>query len=67
MVFIADVLSRQAAAEESDQFEAIPQQRIRIKLKSYSVPAIQQSVQTIIEAANSTGAKVSGPVYLPTR
>ncbi|KAK9809529.1 hypothetical protein WJX73_008978 [Symbiochloris irregularis] len=45
----------------------IPQKRLRIKLKSYNVPAIQESVQTILDAASSTGAKVSGPVYLPTR
>ena len=56
-----------AAMGDSGPANAVPQQRIRIKLKSYNVPAIQKSVETIIEAANSTGAKVSGPVYLPTR
>lgn len=57
-----------AAIEESPvSQDSIPQQRIRIKLKSYNVPAIQQSIETILEAARSTGAKVSGPVYLPTR
>ena len=42
-------------------------QKIRIKLKSYWVDLLQDSVEKIKEAAASTGASIAGPVPLPTR
>ena len=42
-------------------------QQIRIKLKSYWVDILQDSVEKIKEAAASTGATIAGPVPLPTR
>ncbi|QHX36183.1 30S ribosomal protein S10 [Spiroplasma sp. TIUS-1] len=42
------------------------QQKIRIKLKSYDNAIVDQSMVKIIEAAESTGAKVRGPIPLPT-
>ncbi|KAK9827955.1 hypothetical protein WJX81_000425 [Elliptochloris bilobata] len=47
--------------------EAPPAQQIRIKLKSYQKENIQQAVDQIMTAANSTGARATGPVFLPTR
>ena len=41
-------------------------QRIRIKLKSYEHNLIDQSAERIVEAAKRTGARVSGPIPLPT-
>lgn len=41
-------------------------QKIRIKLKSYDHNLIDQSAQRIVETAKRTGAKVSGPIPLPT-
>lgn len=41
-------------------------QKIRIKLKSYDHNLIDMSAQRIVEAATRTGARVSGPVPLPT-
>ena len=46
---------------------AVAEQKIQIKLKAYEADLLQQSVALISEAASSTGAKCSGPVYLPTR
>lgn len=43
------------------------QQKIRIKLKSYWVDLLHDSVEKIREAASSTGASIAGPVPLPTR
>lgn len=43
------------------------EQKIRIKLKSYWVDLLQDSVEKIKEAAASTGATIAGPVPLPTR
>ena len=41
--------------------------KIRIKLKSFEVGLLAQSVDSIRDAVDSTGAKMSGPVNLPTR
>ncbi|MFH1622575.1 MAG: 30S ribosomal protein S10 [Candidatus Omnitrophota bacterium] len=41
--------------------------RIRIKLKAYDHRLIDQSAAEIIETAKRTGAKVSGPIPLPTK
>lgn len=44
----------------------MPQQRIRIKLKAYDHRVLDQSVTTIVETAERTGASVVGPIPLPT-
>ncbi len=41
--------------------------RIRIKLKSYDHVTLDQSAEKIVETANRTGAKVSGPIPVPTK
>ena len=41
-------------------------QRIRIRLKAYDHELIDLSANKIVETAKRTGAKVSGPVPLPT-
>ena len=41
-------------------------QKIRIKLKSYEHKLIDQSAARIVETAKRTGARVSGPIPLPT-
>ena len=41
-------------------------QKIRIKLKSYEHKLIDQSAERIVETAKRTGARVSGPIPLPT-
>lgn len=43
------------------------EQRIRIKLKAYDHRLIDQSAAEIVETAKRTGAKVSGPIPLPTK
>ncbi|MGL4382956.1 MAG: 30S ribosomal protein S10 [Bacilli bacterium] len=42
------------------------QQKIRIRLKAYDHRLLDASVQKIVDAANKSGAKVVGPVPLPT-
>ncbi|XP_058080842.1 small ribosomal subunit protein uS10c [Magnolia sinica] len=44
-----------------------PKQKIRIKLKSYFVPFIEDSCKQIMDVARSTNAKTMGPVPLPTK
>ena len=41
-------------------------QKIRIKLKAYEHDLIDQSAEKIVDTARRTGARVSGPVPLPT-
>ena len=41
-------------------------QKIRIKLKAYDHAVLDQSAEKIVEIAKRTGAKVSGPIPLPT-
>lgn len=41
-------------------------QIIKIKLKSYDHKVIDQSTKDIVDTAKKTGAKISGPIPLPT-
>ena len=41
-------------------------QKIRIRVKAYDHELIDQSAEKIIETAKRNGAKVSGPIPLPT-
>ena len=41
-------------------------QKIRIKLKSYDHNLVDQSAERIVDTAKRTGAKLSGPIPLPT-
>jgi small subunit ribosomal protein S10 len=42
-------------------------EKIRIRLKAYDHKVLDQSAQRIVEAAESTGAVIVGPVPLPTK
>ena len=42
-------------------------QKIRIRLKGYDHEVVDQSAKLIVDTAQKTGARVSGPIPLPTR
>jgi small subunit ribosomal protein S10 len=42
-------------------------QKIRIRLKAYDHRILDQSAAQIVETAERTGARVAGPVPLPTK
>ena len=42
-------------------------QRIRIKLRGFDYRVIDQSASDIVDTANRTGARVAGPIPMPTR
>lgn len=44
----------------------MPNQKIRIKLKAYDHNLIDQSAERIVDTAKRSGAKISGPIPLPT-
>lgn len=44
-----------------------PTSKIRIRLKAFDHKVLDQSAARIVETAEASGAKVAGPVPLPTR
>jgi len=42
-------------------------QTIRVKIEGYDHRVVDQAVQSILDTALRTGAKVSGPIPLPTQ
>ncbi|KXB56660.1 ribosomal protein S10 [Gemelliphila asaccharolytica] len=46
--------------------EMMAKQKIRIRLKGYDHRLVDQSAEKIVETAKRSGAKVSGPIPLPT-
>ena len=42
-------------------------EKIRIRMEAYDHELLDQSAITIVERAKATGAKVHGPIPLPTR
>jgi small subunit ribosomal protein S10 len=45
----------------------VARQRIRIRLKAFDHKLLDQSASQIVETAERMGARVAGPVPLPTR
>jgi small subunit ribosomal protein S10 len=44
----------------------VPGERIRIRLKAFDHRLLDQSASRIVQTAKSTGARIAGPVPLPT-
>ena len=44
----------------------VTSEKIRIRLKAYDHVVLEQSAEKIVDTAKKTGAKVSGPIPLPT-
>ncbi|HMC21364.1 MAG TPA: 30S ribosomal protein S10, partial [Thermoanaerobaculia bacterium] len=42
-------------------------EKIRIRLKAYDYRVLDQSTSEIVDTAKRTGAKVAGPIPLPTQ
>ncbi len=42
-------------------------EKVRIKLRAYDHRILDQSAQEIVNTAKRTGAKISGPIPLPTK
>ena len=45
----------------------VASEKIRIRLKAYDPQLLDQSAEKIVDTAKKTGAKVSGPIPLPTQ
>lgn len=55
-----------AAMEEAKAPAEEPRQRIRIKIRAYDHKLADQSSRQILDTATRSGARVNGPVPLPT-
>lgn len=58
--------SKKVEASVKVEAESMAAPRIRIKLKAYDHKLIDQSAKQIVEAVEREGAKIAGPVPLPT-
>src|SRR5574344_1532265 len=47
--------------------QVVGSEKIRIRLKAYDNVVLDQSAEKIVDTAKKTGAKVSGPIPLPTQ
>ncbi len=47
-------------------YETMLNEKIRIKLKAYDHRVLDQSTQEIVATAQRTGARIAGPIPLPT-
>ena len=45
----------------------VTSEKIRIRVKAYEPSILDQSAEKIVDTAKKTGAKVSGPIPLPTK
>jgi small subunit ribosomal protein S10 len=56
------------APKAAEKKEVVSQKsdKIRIRLKAYDHVILEQSAERIVDTAKKTGAKVSGPIPLPT-
>ena len=55
-----------ATKKQSTAKNTVTSEKIRIRLKAYDHVVLEQSAQKIVDTAKKTGAKVSGPIPLPT-
>ncbi|MCX5778562.1 MAG: 30S ribosomal protein S10 [Elusimicrobia bacterium] len=46
--------------------KVLPAQRLRIKLRAYDHKMLDDSLGKIVETARRTGARITGPILLPT-
>lgn len=52
---------------EKNRKADMQQQKIRIRLRAFDHKLLDQSTKEIVETARRTGARVAGPIPLPTR
>ena len=58
--------SEPKASEESIEMADLSNQKIRIRMKGYDFKLVDQSASEIVDTAVRTGARVAGPIPLPT-
>lgn len=59
--------AKKPTEKKASQPATATKQRIRIRLKAYDHKVIDQSAKQIVDTALRNGAKIAGPIPLPTR
>ena len=62
----AKAVKADAKKEKVATTKTVKSEKIRIRLKAYDHVVLEQSAEKIVDTAKKTGAKVSGPIPLPT-
>ena len=60
-------MAKKDAEKTVTKTNATKSEKIRIRLKAYDHVVLEQSAEKIVDTAKKTGAKVSGPIPLPTQ
>ena len=60
------VEEKQKQQKKTQKIKAEYKPRIRIKIKSYDHRVIDEALRSIIESLERSGAKIIGPIFLPT-
>ena len=58
---------RRKTYENEEATTVAAKEKIRIRLKAYDHQLVDQSAERIVDTAKRTGARVSGPIPLPTQ
>ena len=61
-----EVKSPASPLKRGDEERESEKSKVRIKIRAYDHKIIDQSTKTIIETARRSGAKIVGPIPLPT-
>ena len=66
---VAKAETKTAKKEKTEKVtkKTVQSEKIRIRLKAYDNVVLDQSAEKIVDTAKRTGAKVSGPIPLPTK
>jgi small subunit ribosomal protein S10 len=59
--------TKKTATKTEKVTKTVQSEKIRIRLKAYDNVVLDQSAEKIVDTAKRTGAKVSGPIPLPTK
>ena len=59
--------TKKTATKTEKVTKTVQSEKIRIRLKAYDNVVLDQSAEKIVDTAKRTGAKVSGPIPLPTQ
>ncbi len=59
--------AKKPAAKKAEEPKKDQKQRIRIRLKAYGRRGMEQTAKQNVETELRTGAKIAGPIPLPTR
>lgn len=60
-------ISKTAPAPKASAPKTLSKSKIRIRLKGHDPRVLDRSTQDIVETAKRTGARIAGPIPLPTR